>query len=93
MSEIVSENFYNDHATQLAALYLSKSFEQVHSAWLEQLPPILNKPDARILDLGAGAGRDSKYFVQQGATVLNLLRKPVSIIVSGQINHCKKSMP
>jgi SAM-dependent methyltransferase len=67
VSKIASENFYNDHATQLADLYLSQSFEQVHSAWLEHLPPILNKPDARILDLGAGAGRDSKYLAQQGA--------------------------
>lgn len=28
--------------------------------------PILDKSDARILDLGAGAGRDSKYMAEQG---------------------------
>ena len=59
-------NFYDDHAQQLAEQYLSKTFEEVHAAWAEFLPPILNKPNARILDLGAGAGRDSRYFAEQG---------------------------
>ncbi|PKG38927.1 class I SAM-dependent methyltransferase, partial [Psychromonas sp. Urea-02u-13] len=49
-------------------MYLSKTFEQVHETWLTYLTPVLNKPDVRILDLGAGAGRDSKYMAQQGAT-------------------------
>ena len=61
------ESFYNKNAEELAKLYLSKSFEQVHQPWLEYLTPILNKPDARILDLGAGAGRDSKYLAEKGA--------------------------
>ncbi|WP_160061177.1 class I SAM-dependent methyltransferase [Psychromonas sp. L1A2] len=62
------ESFYNKNAKQLVELYLSKSFEQVHQPWLEYLTPILNKPDTRMLDLGAGAGRDSKYMAQQGAS-------------------------
>ena len=63
----MSANFYNDHAAQLADLYLSKTFEQVHAAWLEHLSPILNNPHSRILDIGAGSGRDSKYLAEQGA--------------------------
>ncbi|NQZ93555.1 MAG: methyltransferase domain-containing protein [Moritella sp.] len=59
-------NFYDDHAQKLAEQYLSKTFEEVHAAWSEFLPPILNKPNARILDLGAGAGRDSRYLAEQG---------------------------
>ena len=62
------ESFYNKNAKQLVELYLSKSFEQGHQPWLEYLTPILNKTDARILDLGAGEGRDSKYMAQQGAS-------------------------
>ncbi len=50
-------SFYNKNAQQLADMYLSKSFEEVHQAWLDHLPAVLNKTDARILDLGAGAGR------------------------------------
>jgi 2-polyprenyl-3-methyl-5-hydroxy-6-metoxy-1,4-benzoquinol methylase len=62
-----SANFYNKNAKQLADMYLSKTFEQVHESWFSYLPPILNTPNARILDLGAGAGRDSKYLAQKGA--------------------------
>jgi hypothetical protein len=56
----LSSTFYNKNAANLADLYLSKSFDQVHSTWLEFLSPVLNGDNARILDLGAGAGRDSK---------------------------------
>ena len=59
-------SFYDNHAQQLAEQYLSKSFQEVHAAWAQFLPSILNKADARILDLGAGAGRDSKYLAEQG---------------------------
>jgi len=62
----VPHQFYNQHADKLASQYLSKSFEEVHQAWLHLLPPTLNKQHARILDLGAGAGRDSRYLAQQG---------------------------
>ncbi|MEJ6080354.1 methyltransferase domain-containing protein [Vibrio sp. 1-Bac 57] len=64
----MSESFYDKNAEQLAELYLSKTFEQVHQSWLNYLTPVLNKKDARILDLGAGAGRDSKYMAEQGAS-------------------------
>ncbi len=64
----MSESFYNKNAEQLAELYLSKTFEQVHHSWLSYLTPVLNTKDARILDLGAGAGRDSKYMAEQGAS-------------------------
>ncbi len=64
----MSESFYNKNAEKLAELYLSKTFEQVHQSWLSYLTPVLNKKDARILDLGAGAGRDSKYMAEQGAS-------------------------
>ncbi len=63
----MSDNFYNKNASNLADLYLSKSFEQVHEPWLDWLVPILDKTNARILDLGAGAGRDSKYMAEQGS--------------------------
>ncbi|WP_022941250.1 class I SAM-dependent methyltransferase [Psychromonas hadalis] len=62
----MSANFYNKNADQLAEMYLSKTFEQIHQPWLEYLIPVLNKPNARILDLGAGSGRDSKYLAEQG---------------------------
>ncbi len=59
--------FYNQHADKLAQQYLSTDFTQVHHAWLHLLDPILSKPKATVLDLGAGAGRDSQYLAQLGA--------------------------
>jgi len=56
--------FYNDNASELAQQYLSKSFEEIHQSWSACLPSIINNPNARILDLGAGAGRDAKYLAQ-----------------------------
>jgi 2-polyprenyl-3-methyl-5-hydroxy-6-metoxy-1,4-benzoquinol methylase len=59
--------FYNDNATKLAEQYLSKTFEQVHQSWAQFLPSIINNPNARILDLGAGSGRDVKYLAELAA--------------------------
>lgn len=58
----MAANFYNENASNLAQQYLSKSFEEVHQSWAEFLPSIISNPNARILDLGAGSGRDAKYL-------------------------------
>jgi len=63
----LNNRFYNDNATGLAQQYLSKSFEEVHQSWLQLLPSIIENPNARILDLGAGSGRDAKYFAELAA--------------------------
>ncbi|TWX57626.1 methyltransferase domain-containing protein [Colwellia hornerae] len=60
----MAPQFYNDNANELAQQYLSKSFEEVHQSWSEFLPGIIKNPHARILDLGAGSGRDAKYIAQ-----------------------------
>ena len=54
--------FYNENATELAQQYLSTSFDQVHQSWHQLLPAIINNPNARILDIGAGSGRD-EYLI------------------------------
>mgnify|MGYP000406834841 CR=1 FL=1 len=59
-------SFYNQHANTLAQQYLSKGFEEVHHSWRHLLAPVLQKNDVRLLDLGAGAGRDAKYLATQG---------------------------
>ena len=48
--------FYNENASELALQYLSRSFDQVHQSWHQLLPAIINNPNARILDIGAGSG-------------------------------------
>lgn len=64
--DLKSAQFYHQHAAPLAQQYLSKIFEEVHQSWRHFLTPLLAKPNARILDIGAGAGRDSKYLAEQG---------------------------
>lgn len=56
--------FYNKNAKALAQQYLSKSFDEVHQSWHQLLPTILENPNARILDIGAGSGRDAKFIAQ-----------------------------
>ena len=56
--------FYNKNAAELAKQYLSTSFIQVHQSWHQLLPSILENSNARILDIGAGSGRDAKFIAQ-----------------------------
>lgn len=60
----MTPQFYNENAKELAKQYLSMSFEQVHQSWSQFLPSIIENPNARILDLGAGSGRDVKYLAE-----------------------------
>jgi len=63
----LAPKFYNYNATELAQQYLSKSFGEVHQSWSQFLPSIIENPNARILDLGAGSGRDAKHFAELAA--------------------------
>lgn len=56
--------FYNENAAALAQQYLSISFDKVHQNWHQLLPAILANPNARILDIGAGPGRDTRFIAQ-----------------------------
>ena len=67
----LSPNFYNVNATELAQQYLSKSFDEVHQSWSQFLPSIIENPNARILDLGAGSGRDAKHLAELSAKTHN----------------------
>lgn len=49
---------------EIAPQYLSKTFEEVHQSWSNFLPSIIENSNARILDLGAGTGRDAKYLAE-----------------------------
>lgn len=58
-------DYYSDNAEFFANQYLSTSTEEVHSAWIHKFLP----SKGRVLDIGAGAGRDAKYFAQKGLLV------------------------
>ena len=56
--------FYSQHANVLYTQYESTSFESVHADWLHLLPKT-----GKVLDIGAGSGRDSAFMAKLGLEV------------------------
>ncbi|HHX59641.1 MAG TPA: methyltransferase domain-containing protein [Epulopiscium sp.] len=57
-------DYYNRNAIDYSKETISAEFQERRNMLLKYL-----KPNARILDLGCGSGRDSKAFIQQGYQV------------------------
>ncbi|HBV75439.1 MULTISPECIES: methyltransferase domain-containing protein [Vibrio] len=57
---------YNEKAVQFVEQYDSVTFESVHRSWQEYWP----QSGYNVLDIGAGSGRDSRWFVNQGCAVV-----------------------
>ena len=64
-------NFYSENAKELSQQYLSKTFDEVHKSWSQFIPSIIGNSNARILDLGAGSGRDAKHLAELAAKTHN----------------------
>ncbi|WP_318837961.1 class I SAM-dependent methyltransferase [Neiella holothuriorum] len=62
-------NFYNLHAAEMNKQYASVAFEQVHKAWDGELQQLLSKQSPRVLDIGAGSGRDAARMAELGREV------------------------
>ena len=58
--------YQGDAGLALAARYETINPEILHADILESLPP----PPASVIDIGAGSGRDAKWFVSKGYRVL-----------------------
>lgn len=59
------QGYYAESAERLGRVYESVSFETVHEALLDLLPD----PPARVLDVGAGTGRDAAALAGRGFAV------------------------
>ena len=59
------QGYYAESAERLGRVYESVSFEVVHEALLDLLPD----PPARVLDIGAGTGRDAAALAGRGFRV------------------------
>ena len=60
----MSITYYNEHATTFAEGTLSVDMQSLYQRFLPLLPA-----GAHIVDAGCGAGRDARYFLQQGFAV------------------------
>ena len=74
MELIPSTSGYADEVDSLFERYESRDAAAVHAPWVEYFP----KAPARILDIGAGTGRDAAWFASLGHSVLAV--EPVDIL-------------
>jgi len=72
--------YYNQHAEEVCKLYDDLTFEQVHREWLQFLPQ-----EGAVLDIGAGSGRDARYFASKGLTTYAV--EPASDLLEKAKNH------
>lgn len=63
--EVPAIVFYNSEAVRLSTEYESAAFETVHAALIKHLP----KPASKVLDVGAGTGRDAAALLRLGYDV------------------------
>ena len=75
-----TSNFYNQNASALAEQYNSTTFENVHLSWQTFWP----HAGDRVLDVGAGAGRDAKWMSEQGCEVI-ALEPAASLLELGKV--------
>ncbi|NOI66434.1 class I SAM-dependent methyltransferase [Vibrio sp. 99-8-1] len=61
-------SFYDKNAQKLSQQYNSVSFESAHASWKTHWP----KHSDKVLDVGAGSGRDALWMAEQGADVIAL---------------------
>ena len=59
--------YYNTHADRYSEITRNADMSDIYKRFEEHL-----KPGSRILDLGCGSGRDSKYFLDKGYKVVSL---------------------
>ena len=57
---------YDAHAPELSRMYESLAFEKAHSSILDLLPAT----PGRVLDVGAGSGRDAAWFAYRGHEIV-----------------------
>lgn len=82
MTHDASTSGYGPSAQALIAQYESITFEQVHGPILRFFPPA----PARVLDIGAGTGRDAAALARQGHPV-TAVEPTQELRAWGQANH------
>src|SRR5687768_2861475 len=78
---------YTEAADALIQQYESFTFEQCHQPELHVLPTV----PCRILDVGAGSGRDAAWFAAQGHSVL-AVEPTAALRAAAMVLHPSKSI-
>lgn len=66
MSKVPGTRGYAEQAQSLTSKYEALSFDRIHEVELHLLP----STPGRVLDIGAGTGRDAAWFATRGHTVV-----------------------
>ncbi|KZN41049.1 class I SAM-dependent methyltransferase [Pseudoalteromonas luteoviolacea] len=74
----MAAQYYENNALKLAKIYQSHCFESLHANWLAYLEPYLTIKGMSFLDIGAGAGRDAKFIVENVEQAQVVAVEPVS---------------
>lgn len=88
-------SYYDRNAQRLARSYESLIFEIIH----QDLLPFLPKLPARVLDVGAGSGRDAGALAARGYDVIaiepsrELMALGAELHVSPRLTWCADSLP
>lgn len=87
-------DFYHQYAEQLSTQYNSIDFESVHRSWQSYWPMQGDK----VLDVGAGSGRDARWMQLQGCEVIAIepsqgLRELGSQHTGAQVTWMDDSLP
>jgi SAM-dependent methyltransferase len=94
-SQMTPIPYYDQNAPGLVTQYESLAFEDVHAALLNLLP----QPNATILDIGAGSGRDAAWFAANGYDVVAvepsdaMLQRGRTLHRSSRIHWLSDSLP
>ena len=60
----INFNYYEENASEFFESTVTADMVDLYTSFLSMV-----SPGGRILDLGCGSGRDSKYFIRQGFQV------------------------
>jgi protein-L-isoaspartate O-methyltransferase len=93
MNEIIK--YYSRHSEQLTSRYEKLTPQAVHAAWKHLLPD----SKSRILDVGAGSGRDAAWLAGRGHSVVavepadNLRKKAIGLHPHSTIHWVNDRLP
>ncbi|WP_080755864.1 class I SAM-dependent methyltransferase [Aeromonas hydrophila] len=89
----MSLDYYQRHATELATRYQQVSVRAVHGDWLALLEPWLLAAPRRLLDVGAGSGRDAAFLagLHQGHGVV-AVEPCQALALQGQCHTCEATV-